>query len=364
MCPAGYYAMICSKNHKFDLRIHLVRYALKHGIRPAERQYKCSRNTVRKWLRRYEAEGLKGLEERSRAPRRIPHKTPPEEEQKVIRQRLRTKGFSAERLKREFELTPGIGAIKRIIRQNGLTRKRKKKHQTKRDLRAVKSKYKPFRQLQMDVKYLNDIPNYFPYYLQPGYPRFQYTIRCVKTGATFLTYGSELSVTYAELTARRLLKNLEDFGLDPSEVTIQTDRGSEFDGQVVNEKKAGFTHTIEKEFNAHHRLLLKANPNANADVESFHAHEETEFFDVESFQSPQDFWEKIITYQHYWNMGRENSYKGNKTPLEIMRESDPELDPRIFLLPPVNLDNLMGLRIEGGHHVPYLTDKGWNISDL
>ena len=197
MCPSNYYAMIRSKNHKFDLRIHLVRYALEYGIRQTERHFQCSRNTVRKWLRRYEAEGLKGLEDRSRAPHRIPHKTSQEEEDQVIRQRLRTPGFGAERLKREFELSPGIGAIKRIIRQNGLTRKRKRKHQTKRDLRAVKSQYKPLRHLQMDVKYLNDIPNYYFYYMQPGYPRYQYTTRCVKTGGTFLTFGTEFSVANA-----------------------------------------------------------------------------------------------------------------------------------------------------------------------
>ena len=160
MCPVRYFTMIRSRNHVFDLRVHLVRYAYEHGIRAAARQFQCSRNTVRKWLRRYQTEGIKGLQERSRAPRSCPHKTTAHLEAHVIAQRKRTPGFSARRMKMEFELTPSVGAIARILRQNGLTRKPKKKHQKKRDLRAVKARYKPFRRYHMDVKYLNDIPNY------------------------------------------------------------------------------------------------------------------------------------------------------------------------------------------------------------
>ena len=353
MCPP-YQDMANSKNHKFDLRIHLVRFALDHSLHAAATQYQCSRNTVRKWVRRYLTEGLPGLQDRSRAPRRCPHKTPKAAERRVLAQRRKTPGFGARRLKREFELTPSVGAIARIIRQNGLSRRRKKKRQVKRDLRAVKAKYKPLTRFQMDVKYLNDIPQYFPFMNDLALPRFQYTTRCIKTGATFLAYGSELSLTYAELTARRLLAHLKTHGIDLTEVIIQTDRGSEFDGQAVNKTHAGFTHTIEKVYGAHHRLLVKANPNANADVESFHAHEETEFFDIESFTSPRDFWEKITTYQNYWNLGRPNSYKDNQTPLEILSKADPNIPPQILLLPPANLDTLLTHSL--GHHVPVLTE--------
>jgi transposase len=352
--------MANSKNHKFDLRIHLVRYALDHGLHTATRQYQCSRNTVRKWVRRYQAEGLPGLEDRSRAPKSCPHKTPKAVERRVLAQRRKTPGFGARRLKREFELTPSVGAIARIIRQNGLSRRRKKKRQVKRDLRAVKARYKPLTRFQMDVKYLNDIPQYFPFMTGLGLPRFQYTTRCLKTGATFLAYGNELSLTYAELTARRLLAHLKTHGIDLTDVVVQTDRGSEFDGQAVNKTETGFTHTIEKIFGAHHRLLVKANPNANADVESFHAHEETEFFDIESFIRPQDFWQKITTYQHYWNLGRPNSYKNDQTPLEILTDADPNIPAQVLLLPPADLDTL--IEHQGGHHLPVLTESGkWMV---
>ena len=209
----------------------------------------------------------------------------------------------------------------------------------------------------MDVKYLNDIPQYWPQMKALDLPEFQYTIRCLKTGATFLTYGKEVTITYAELTARRLLTHLEKHGVDLREVIIQTDRGSEFDSQAMFKNDRGFTHTIEHDFGAHHRMLERRNPNANADVESFHYHEELEFFDIEIFKDRRDFFEKVTTYQNYWNLARVNFYKWEKTPLEILAESDTTLPHRILWLPPIDLDILFRSRKSPwvAHDVPDLT---------
>jgi transposase len=346
-----YRVIVNSKNHKYDLRLHMVRFAIKHGIHAAVREYGCSRNTVRKWLRQFEDDGLEGLKEQSRAPHSCPHKTSKSVERKIIELRKKLPGFGARRLKYEFEVPASEGAIRRIIRQQGLVRKRKRKHQTKRDLREIKKLLAPLHCLQMDVKYLDDIPHYLPFMASLGLPRFQYTIRCVRTGAAFVSYGSELSVTYSEITIRRFLEHLSRHGIDVSKVTVQTDKGSEFDGQAVRKDDRGFTFAIEKLYNAHHRLLLKSNPNANADVESFHSREEPEFFDIECFSSRADFWQKIVTYQHYWNLARLNSYKGFKSPLDILNEADPSISPSVLLLPPVDLDTISA-NYPLGQHVP------------
>jgi transposase len=353
MCPIAYFTMTRSKDHSFDVRVHLVRHAIAHGIHAASRAFQASRNTVRKWLRRFQAAGWAGLAEQSRAPKSCPHKTTAAVEKQVLAQRARTPGFGARRLKREFALAPSVGAIARILRQHGLTRRRKRKHQTKRDLRAVKARYAPLTHFHMDTKYLNDIPHFWPYLIGLGLPGYQYTIRCLKTGATFLAYGSAISATYAELTVRRLLEHLQHYGIDPKQIVIQTDSGSEFEGQTVRPKGHGFRHTIEQEFGAQHRQVC-GNANANADVESFHAHEETEFFNIETFASRKEFWDKITTYQHYWNLGRYNSYKEDRTPLQILQEANPQLPPEVLLLAPLHLDRLTlaGLGVGVGHDVP------------
>jgi hypothetical protein len=44
-----------------ESRKALVDYAKQHGIKPAMRHFGCSRNTIRKWLRRFDTEGQTGL---------------------------------------------------------------------------------------------------------------------------------------------------------------------------------------------------------------------------------------------------------------------------------------------------------------
>ena len=350
MCPVDYYTMIRSKNHIFDYRLRLVHHALTGGVKPTARIFQTTTTTVRKWRDRYLAEGSSGLLDRSRAPRTCPHKLSKEAERAIIKLRKLLPGFGAQHLKDEFDLTWGVNAIARVIRENCPTRRRKKKHKKKNDLRQIKAALKPFTHFQMDVKYLNDIPHYWPFMQFMGLPRFQYTIRELSTGAQFLTYADEISVTYATLTAKRLLEHLRDHGVDLAEVVIQSDNGSEFDGGRLDKQVPGFIHAIEKTFNAFHVYIPPGCCNANADVESVHSTIEPEFFDIEGFRNRTDFFAKITTYQHYYNLARKNRSRGRKSPLDLLTEKAPELNPLIVTLPPVDLGSL--LSHQGGDHVP------------
>jgi len=349
MCPVEYCTVIRSKNHAFDYRKRMVRSVLEIGVKPTARAFGTTPKTVRKWRDRHLAEGEPGLFDRSRRPRTCPHQTRPSDEAAVLAQRRRTPGFSAERLKREFELAPSVGAIGRILRQHALTRKPKKKHEKKRDLREIKKKYEPFTQFRMDVKYLNDIPHYWPYMMAMGLPRFQYTISEVRVGATFLAYSDTYGVAESEAVVRRFLEHLREQDVDLEQVVIQTDGGGEFDGTVVKPKGHGFTHTIEQVFGATHRVVPGC-PNAQAEVESLHSRIEPEFFDIEHFAGPLDFWQKIATWQTHYNLHRKNSSRGWKAPLENLREIEPQRDTAIFLLPPIHVDIL--LAAQGGDYVP------------
>ena len=341
MCPLPYYTMIRSQDHRFDWRLQLVMHAQQFGGRAAARAFRCSRNTVAKWLGRYQHRpGRAGLLEQSRAPKTCPHKTPSEVEQHVLAQRRRTPGFGAERLKREFELPCGISAIKRILRQHGLTRRPRRRHQRKRDLRAIKAAYQPFTQFQMDVKFLSDIPAYWPQMQRLGLPKFQYSIRELSCGAQFLAYAEEVSVTYAELAARRLLEHLQRHGIDPRRVLIQSDNGPEFDGTARHKHDRGFVHTIQTVFGAQHRFIPPGCKNAQADVETIHNTIETEFYDIERFQDRRDFLQKATTYQLWYNVARKNSSRDWKSPLDLLEQKAPKLDAAILLLHPVDLGRL------------------------
>ncbi len=105
------------------------------------------------------------------------------------------------------------GAAHRILRDAGLVRKRPRKHQRKADLRAIKAAHPPLCRMQMEVCYLNNIPQYSKQMRKPGMPGFQYTVHDEATGTLFVSYATERSKAYnTTLTARQGLQHLHDHG--------------------------------------------------------------------------------------------------------------------------------------------------------
>jgi transposase-like protein len=342
--------MICADDPHFALRHQLVRWAQRAGIKAAARHFGCLRNTVRKWFRRFQAQGNAGLRSQSRAPKSCPHKTKAALERRVVALRQKSPGFGARRLIEEFDLPLGHNAAQRIISAHQLTRPPKRRHRRKNDLRAVKAAYLAFTRFQMDVKYLTDIPFYWPQMQRNGLPRFQYTLRELSCGAQFLAYSNELSKTYATLAVQRFLAHLQHHGLDTRPIIITTDLGTEFDGDTVHYQPGGFHLTIEQSFGAKHRFNPPACPNANADVESVHNTVETELFDAQVFTSKADFFAKTSTYQLWYNAARKNSSRGYQSPADLLALKAPHISPRIFLLHPIPLESI--LPTVGGHDVP------------
>jgi len=302
---------------KFALRHEVVRYVKTHGIHAAVRQFGCARNTVRLWFRRWEA-GDNALADHSRRPNHQPGRTTAAHEKLVIAARKKAPCFGARRLVDMFELPVGKGAVHRILRDEKLIRPRPRKHRRKADLRAIKAAHPPLCRLQMDTKYLTDIPHYWPQMQAQGLPRFQYTIRCEATGALFLAYASDLSKTYATLAQARVLAHLKAHGIALANLEMRTDLGSEFDGDTVHYRPDGFHGSITAT-GATHRFNPPARPNANADVESSHATIEPEFFDLENLTGPAQF----------------------------LAARAPHIDPRALLLPPIFLDAPLGQDLSG-----------------
>ena len=340
MSPPDYRSMMEGKDKdaRFEFRLRLVRHAQEHGIRDAARTFRCERNTVREWLRRYEAEGVRGLEERSRAPHRIPHKTTAAEEAEIVAAREAARCMGPVRLKEYFGLKRGKNAIGRVLRVRGLSKPKRKRREKQSDLREVKAQYAALTHLQMDVKYLTDIPRYWPQMEALGLPRYEYTIRDTKSGAIFLGFAQQVSVTYASLLIRRCLRHLELCGIEPNRVTVQTDRGSEFSGGRRRKRDTGFVHMVEKVCGAEQVFTPPRWPNANADVEAVHRLIEEELFDLESYTDREDFLRKATLYQHFFNYARTNSYRGRRTPWEIVKQDHPRITPKVLALPPVLLE--------------------------
>jgi transposase len=272
-----YYDVMRGIQNIFNTRLEMVQLAMKKGISEAARQYNTTRNTVRKWVRRYKAEGLKGLGDQSRAPKYIPHRTPRKIEKRVIKLRKDHPAWGPERLKMHYALPISTKAIARIIRQAGLVRKRKRKWKKRRDLREIKKKLLPFEFIQIDVKDLVDIEKYWPQMREIRLPRYEFTARDVRTGGEWCAYGETKDSTNAALFAKYLLCQLQYYGVNINEIIIQTDNGSEFIGNVLKKKgKSAFVKVLESAKVKYVRIPPRA-CTWQSDVEAFHKIVEDEF---------------------------------------------------------------------------------------
>jgi len=190
-----YYQLTKDMKNSYNLHREMVASALKNEISKTARLFGTTRKTVYKWLNRYREEGLQGLLDRSRAPRSNPGKIPLELEERILEIRRAHPYLGPYRIKEEFKIPCSTGAIYRVLKQNGLIRRRKKKYVVKRDLREVKKRLKLFELIQIDTKELKDIPKYYPYYIS-SFPGYMYTARDVRTGLAFVSFAREETVSF------------------------------------------------------------------------------------------------------------------------------------------------------------------------
>lgn len=341
MKPLTYWEQIIRMNHKgdkFDLRVRLIHHALVYGVKPTARVFATTAKTVRKWLRRYRQEHLAGLDELPRIPLNCPHKTSPLLERKVVQLRQRYPFMGTQRLKRMHGLACSHEAIRRILHEHGLIHKRRKKHQRKRDLAAIKKRWRLFGQFSVDTKDLKDIPQYWPAMKRLRLPRYQFTAREVRSGLMFLGFSREKSATSACLFIRLLCEHLRDHGLDLKHTRFQTDNGSEFIGCFRQDRSRDGFEKIVEGFGATHKRIPVRAWSYNSDVETVHRTIEQEFYDLESFQSVKDFHQRAASYQAWYNLVRSNMNKDNKSPWQIIRQARPATELPLARLPPLMLD--------------------------
>src|SRR3990170_1863509 len=336
--PVPYFDVVRQLPNAFNYRRRLVTHARQHGIKPAARAFRTTLATVRKWLRRHQAQGLKGLQELSRARRSCPHKIQGELAARVVALRRQLPPFGAQRLKREWALPLSHMAIERILRQHGLMHPRRRKYQKKQDLAAVKETWALFQQISADTKDLDDIPHYWPPMKRRGLPVIQYTARQVRSGLQFLAFAQRRSAGASAAFAFRLQSHFQRCGVHLPDVTWQTDNGGEFVGELQKDgSRSGFPRAVTF-FGSQHDCIPPAAHTYQSDVETVHRLIEDEFFDLETLSSRAEFLAKASLYQLYFNLARPNSHKRGLTPWQIIQQLHPRLPLDLCLLPPVFLD--------------------------
>ena len=356
MCPYTYYDVMRKSKDPRYFRHQIVLSVEERGIKATARVFSCSRNTVRKWYRRWQEHGYKGLKSLSRRPRRSPNATPAGECDDLVKLKKKYKRLGAEAIRVLEGLSRSPRTMRKVWRERGVSsRKRRKKHQTKQNLREVKRQWQLFQQIDEDTKYLNDIPEYYFQMMRKGLPKIQFTARDVTSGLLYMGFGQERSATNATLFARYLNKELQARGADISRTIRQTDNGSEYIGHIQAKKTSPYTLAVEEVAGQIHRTIPAGAHTFQSDVETAHNLVEVEFYELEHFENVDDFMRKAYQYQIFFNLFRPNSYKENKTPWQLAKEKQPDLSKEIALIPPVYIEDLMNKELEisamGGHDV-------------
>jgi hypothetical protein len=343
MITVSYYELYRNSKNMYDYRRRMVRYAIKYGNKPAAREFSTTPKTVRKWVKRYSKENNYRLQELSRRPHSNPKEIEPFWQFKICdicnTFQKRKKRLTAARLHRDHpEIPYSVKTIAKVMKKNGFMKLAKRKYERKRDLRELKKKYKPFEKIQVDVKYLDDIPEMFKEFVQHKLPKYLYSARCMRTGAYFISYGEGLGMSQSITFILLLLKHLKKHGIRLRECRIQTDNGSEFIGNTRKKEDSRFTKIIEKNWKMVHRLIPPGAKTWQSDVETAHRLIEDELYAYETFNSKSEFFKKSAQYIDWFNTGRNNSYKGG-SPKQIIQEIDAAIDMKVLHFSPVLLEN-------------------------
>jgi hypothetical protein len=183
---------------------------------------------------------------------------------------------------------------------------------------------------------------------------YQYTARDIKTGTLFVSLAYEHTRDNSAIFADRILTHLSNYGIIPR--VIQTDNGTEFVNTCnAMDTSSLFIQVVERNKQTEHRRIPPGAKTWQSDVESSHWMIEREFYDVVKAKSDINLILKIRAYQWGFNVLRKNSYKYNRTPLEILRVEDDKnyatLPKEMMDFPTCILDNKFDAFIKGGYHV-------------
>ena len=339
-----YRERIADSHHPQGVRQRLVQHYLEHhSISLTARAFCCDRKTVRTWVQRYHQGGWRALVDRRRPGHAPPHKTPPPIEDEVVRLRRRNRRLGQDKIQ-AFLARHGIhrstATINRILHAYGLITPRPKRWQRRRLATEVRKTMRAFEKLQVDTKHLDDIPSLLPAIQAKRLPAYEYTAKDVVTGIAFVCLAYECAEINSLRFIHLLLQHLIRQGVDATQLTVQTDNGTEFIGHVEAKRTAAFTRLVEQRYNARHTTIPVRAPRFNGVVENFHGRVEDEFYALEPLPTEAEMLERLFGYILYYNFGRPNEGLGMKTPVEMLRAKAPRISPDVAAFPPVVLDRL------------------------
>lgn len=284
------------KENKIRARLIWVQTYQRLG-RTSQTCRKCgiSAPTLRLWLRRYRAEGMKGLEDRSRRPHHSPgRKVFPPQEQLILKIR-KEKRFGVRRIQieliRHHGLKLAMRTIHRVLIRHKVNHFARKARRNRGFIRYEKEI--PGERVQLDV-----------FKVAPGV--YQYTAIDDCTRYRVLDLQSRKN---SQATLRFLKKVMEEMPFPIQR--IQTDRGREFLADEVQ------YYLMDK------KIKLRPNkprsPHLNGKVERSQKTDWDEFYSWTDCKSDR-FLEEFKRWRYEYNSLRPHSSLGSRTPFEKLQQ--------------------------------------------
>ncbi|MEU1106617.1 IS481 family transposase [Streptomyces tibetensis] len=291
-------------------RLAVLRHAeeVSGNIAVTCRYYGISRQCFYTWRRRYEAEGLDGLKDRSSAPHHTPHATTADVVEKILwlrRQYHFGPAKIAMYLQRYHDVAISTSGVWRILKKVGLNRLPASQRYKRRSIRWKRyEKQRPGHQLQVDVKFIEPLG-------QSGRKKryYQYTAidDCTRLRVlrAYPRNDQKTAIQFIDYVLAKLPFAVEQ---------VQTDNGQEF-GQTFH------WHLLDKGIG--HVRIKPRTPRLNGKVERSHRIDSEEFYRLLEGQVIDDvnlFNSKLQEWEDYYNYHRPHGALAGQTPYERLRQ--------------------------------------------
>ena len=272
-----------------------------------------SKRSLERWVSLFKKKGIKGLIPKSTKPKHSPNKTKDNLKNKVI-QLKKKEGICAKkihwRLKRKENINIPLSTISKILKDQNLVRKYRKK---KIKYKHIKTNLEIGDIIEIDVKHVPGPIKNKKYH--------QYTAIDLASRWRYLQVYNEENT----FNSIRFLKEI--ISKFPEKIkAIKTDNHSTFTNYYLGSlKRSDMTvktvHALDifcKENNIIHYLIDKGKPNQNGKVERSHREDQEKFYDKNSFKDFNDLKKKIRNWNNYYN-NLEHCGLDGKTPNEMLR---------------------------------------------
>jgi transposase InsO family protein len=289
-------------------RLAIIRHAeeVTGSVALTCRYYGISRQCYYVWYRRYQAEGLAGLRDRSSRPLICPNTTRTEVVGKIIYLRQHYHFGPAKiamYLKRYHDIQISHSGVWRVLKRLDLNRLPASQRYKRHDRRWKRyEKPLPGHQVQLDVKFIQPLPG-------ARRKHYQFTAIDDCTRLRVLRIYPQLdqktAIQFLDYVLERLPFRVE---------VIQTDNGAEFQSRF-------HWHVLDKGIG--HVYIKPHTPRLNGKVERSHRIDAEEFYqllDGVVIDDTDVFNDKLREWENFYNYHRPHGSLGGQTPYERLKQ--------------------------------------------